>query len=90
MTHQSIMAEKSQEALDAAGDSVSAVKRERATDACAQLPFFFLYSPGSQSREWCHTQWAGLPTSKTYQDHPLQACPEVHFLGESKSHQIDN
>lgn len=66
----SITVEKSQEKLDAAGDIASTVKKERATNACAQLTFFFLYSPGSQSRGWCHTQWVSLPTSKTYQGNP--------------------
>lgn len=67
----SITVEKSQEKLDAAaGDIASAVKKERATSACAQLTFFSLYSPECQSRGWCHTQWVGLPTSKTYQGNP--------------------
>lgn len=49
--------------------------------ACAQLTFSFLYSSGSQHREWCHPQWAGFPTSIS---------PEVYLLGASGLYQLDN
>lgn len=64
LVHQSSAVGTSQEELDAASDAASAVKKERDTNAYAQLTFSSLYSPGFQSREWCHTQWAGLQPQK--------------------------
>lgn len=56
--------------------------------ACAQLTFSFLKSPESQAREWCHSEWAGPPTSinEPNQDNSPQARSEAHLSSDSRAH----
>lgn len=42
------------------GHLESTVRRQRVKDACCcSVPFLFLFSQGSQPREWCHPQRSG-------------------------------
>lgn len=71
---QSIMMEKlSQQELETAGPITSTVSKQRAVDTgCCSVLSLAIQSRVSAS-EWCHPQWAGLPTSVNVIKIPL--CP---------------
>lgn len=79
LAHSSRVQFTQQELEETAGHFASAILKWWA------LTFSFLYSPSTQPKEWCHSQWAGPPRLLS-QKHAERTV----FHGDSSSHQVDN
>lgn len=71
-----VMEKQRQQELEAAAHTTSTVRKQLLLSSLLHL-----HSPGSQLGEWCHPQWAGLPTSVNLID---RACPVTHLSGDSR------